>query len=309
MGRRSQLPGGLRDIGAPPVYDEAGDSGFIYYTRFFRPSNGGGVPRPMAPLLSPIGSFSLLTVPADNSLWTVTVFTASGDRPLKTIRHAEVFHALLSACPLHAHWLDGEPVTGVMPMGGILERYRRYVVDGEPVATGIVPLGDAWACTDPALGRGLSFALLHALVLRDAVRTHLDRGPRAFSLAFDEATEREMTPWYRATQSTDHKRLAEVQAIRDGAEIPPPADFAGRVSAGLPAAMMRDPDIFRAALEITNCVSLPQEVFTRPGMAERIVELAAENGTSNGRLSGHLPGPTRQELLEIVSGGRPAARS
>lgn len=312
MGRRSQLPNWLRDAGATPCYEESNDSGFIYYTRVFRPSNGGGVPRLMAPLLSPIGSFSLLTVPADNELWTVTVFTASGDRALKTIRHAEVFDALLSACPLHAHWLDGEPITGVMPMGGILDRYRRYVLDGEPVATGIVPLGDAWACTDPALGRGLSFGLLHALVLRDTARAHLGDGPREFALAFDEATDRVMTPWYRATQSTDRKRLAEVHAIRDGVDIPPPSGFAGIVSARLPVAMMRDPDIFRAALEITNCLSLPQEVFTRPGMAERIVELAAEHGTrgnGDGRLTGHLPGPSRQELLEIVSGARPAVRS
>jgi 2-polyprenyl-6-methoxyphenol hydroxylase-like FAD-dependent oxidoreductase len=309
MGRRSQLPGWLRDIGAPPAYEEANDSGFIYYTRFFRPSDDGGVPRPQAPLLSPVGSFSLLTVPADNNLWTITVFTASGDRALKTIRHADVFHALLSACPLHAHWLDGEPITDVLPMGGILDRYRRYVADGAPVAPGVVAIGDAWACTDPALGRGLSFALLHALVLRDTARAHLDDGPRAFSLAFDEATERELTPWYRATRATDRKRLAEVHAIRDGVEIPPPSDFAGIVSAGLPVAMMLDADIFRAALEITNCVSLPQEVFTRPGMAERIVELAEEHGSDNGRLSGHLPGPCRQQLLEIVSGERSAARN
>jgi hypothetical protein len=200
-----------------------------------------------------------------------------------------------------------------MPMGGILDRYRRYVVDGEPVATGIVPLGDAWACTDPALGRGLSFALMHALVLRDSAREHLDESPRRFTLAFDEATEREMTPWYRATQATDRRRLAEVHAIRDGREVSPPTDFAGKLGAGLPQAMLHDPDIFRAALEITNCVSLPQEVFTRPGIAERIVELAdehaANNGNGDGRLSGHLPGPSRQELLEIVSGARPAVRS
>ena len=33
------------------------------------------------------------------------------------------------ACPLHAHWVDGEPVTDVLPMSGAVDRYRRFVVD------------------------------------------------------------------------------------------------------------------------------------------------------------------------------------
>jgi 2-polyprenyl-6-methoxyphenol hydroxylase-like FAD-dependent oxidoreductase len=304
-GRRSMLPRWLRVAGAAPVHEEVDDSGFIYYTRFFRARAGGEVPGQRAALLSPIGSFSLLTVPGDNDTWTITVFTASGDQALKSIRHTDVFHALLAACPLHAHWLDGEPYTDVLPMGGTIGRYRRYVVDGQPVATGIVPLGDAWACTDPALGRGIAFGLAHALVLRDTARAHLGDTPRAFSLAYDEATERELTPWYRSTQAADHKRLAEIHAIRDRREIPSPTDWAGTVSKGLPIAMLRDPEIFRAALEITSCLSLPQEVFARPGLAERVVELAAEHGgNGNG-----IPGPGREELLEIVSGARSAVRS
>jgi 2-polyprenyl-6-methoxyphenol hydroxylase-like FAD-dependent oxidoreductase len=41
------------------------------------------------------------------------------------------------------------------------------VVDGEPVITGLAALGDAWACTNPSLGRGASIGLLHACALRD----------------------------------------------------------------------------------------------------------------------------------------------
>jgi hypothetical protein len=49
-------------------------------------------------------------------------------------------------------------VTDVLPMGGTIERYRRFVVDGVPVATGIVSVGDSWACTNPSLGRGSPWA-------------------------------------------------------------------------------------------------------------------------------------------------------
>ncbi len=40
----------------------------------------------------------------------------------------------------------------------------------EPVATGVVAIGDAAACTNPSVGRGASIALLHATCLRDVVR-------------------------------------------------------------------------------------------------------------------------------------------
>ena len=64
MGRRSALPGLLADAGGDPVHEEAEDSGFLYYTRFFRAADGR-LPAPRAPVLSHLGSFSLLTLPAD----------------------------------------------------------------------------------------------------------------------------------------------------------------------------------------------------------------------------------------------------
>ena len=40
MGRRSGLPGWLAALGARPVAEEAEDSGFTYYTRYFRSAAG-----------------------------------------------------------------------------------------------------------------------------------------------------------------------------------------------------------------------------------------------------------------------------
>ena len=56
---------------------------------------------------------------------------------MKALRDDECFARVVAACPLQAHWLDGQPVTGVLPMAGITDRYHRFVVDGAPVATGI----------------------------------------------------------------------------------------------------------------------------------------------------------------------------
>jgi hypothetical protein len=128
-----------------------------------------------------------------------------------------------SQCPLHAHWLDGEPITDVLPMGGILDRYRRFVVDGVPVATGIVSVGDSWACTNPSLGRGITIGLMHALGTVEVVREHLDN-PLALTLAQDSMTETRVTPWYRNTIEIDRTRIARFNALIQGRPEPQPTD-------------------------------------------------------------------------------------
>ena len=66
----------------------------------------------------------MLTLDGDNDTWSVTVFTVTGDAPLKALRHDDCFDRVVRACPLQAHWLDGEPITSVLPMAGVLDRDR-----------------------------------------------------------------------------------------------------------------------------------------------------------------------------------------
>ena len=243
--------------------------------------------------MSPIGTFLILTLPGDNSTWSVTLWAPASDRPLKQFRHPEKFTKVVKACPLHAHWLDGEPITEVLPMGGILDRYRRFVVDGEPVATGFAAVGDAWACTNPAAGRGLSVGLLHAQCLRDVARSSLG-DPKAFAMEWDAVTEAEVAPWYWTQLAADQARLEQIAAVREGrAEtvntIPPlPPEFEAAARA-----MFHDADVFRGVFETVGCLALPQEVFARPGLWEK-VEAAAGKPVA-------LPGPSREDLLGLLA--------
>lgn len=117
-----------------------------------------------------MGCFSLLTILGDRDTWSVTVFGTSRDGVLKETGDPDRFDTLVRACPLHAHG-DGEPLTGVLPMAGVVDRYRRFVED-VPVIAGMVAVGDAWACTNPSAGRGLTVVLVHAQSLRDVLRRH-----------------------------------------------------------------------------------------------------------------------------------------
>jgi hypothetical protein len=182
-----------------------------------------------------------------------------------------------------------------MAMGGVVDRYRRCLGNGAGPPAGVVSVADAWACTNPSLGRGIALGLLHTALLRRLVREHTEQ-PGALAEAWDAATEQELTPWYRATVAVDRARLAEIDAIRSGVEPPAPRpdDVGAQVRAALPVAMSRDADAFRAGMEIAGCLALPQEVFARPGLAERVLEATGGEVAS-------LPGPTRAQVLELVA--------
>jgi len=292
-GRRSPLPEWLEEAGAAPLREETEPSGFVYYTRYFR-SKHGTTPAPRDRLLAPIGSVSILTLPGDNGTWSVTLFGSMGDRPLTQLRDADRWTAVMARCPLHAHWLDGDPMTGILPMAGILDRCRRLVVDGRPVVTGLAVVADAWACTNPSLGRGIALGLLHATRLRDVIRKELG-DPRAFALAWDGVTETELTPWYRATVAGDRARLADMEATRTGGKPAGSTDPAAALVVALTRAMAHDVDIFRAYMEISGCLTLPNVVLKRPGFADRVLEVAARHDVAP------PPGPTRDELLRLIA--------
>jgi 2-polyprenyl-6-methoxyphenol hydroxylase-like FAD-dependent oxidoreductase len=292
MGRSSQLPRWCREANIGPLHEESEDSGFIYYGRYFR-SADGTTPQPYGPLLAPIGTFSILTLPSDNGTWSVTVYVSSGDQPLKRMRDLDAWTAVVEACPAHAHWLEGEPISDLMAMGGVIDRYRRPMRDGRPLLTGIALLGDASACTNPSLGRGISLGLLHAQSLRELVNSHLE-DPLEFARAWDEATEARLTPWYRETVAEDRSRLSEIEALREGLEPLPPSDPSQALRGALLTAMFHDPDLFRGFLESRSCLTPLNETFMQDGVPERILELAAQHE----RLQ--IPGPDREGLLRLL---------
>jgi len=294
MGRASPLPTWLTAAGAGEMSERAEHSGFLYYSRFFRARPGEEPPPMLTGTLTPFDCYSVLTVPSDANTWSVTVCIHSRDRALKALRDEASWSRLVGASPLHAHLIKGEPVTGVLAAGGVLSRVRHLVSRGVPAATGILAAGDSWACTNPSLGRGLALGLDHAVRLRDVTREHLEH-PRELAAAWDLVTEEEFTPWYRATVATDRARVAEIHAFRTGGSPPPPADTAGAVRARFPLAAALDPDLYRALMEIVGCLTLPSEVFGRPGLPERVLEL------TEGADPPRPPGPDRKRLLELVA--------
>ena len=290
-GRRSSLPAMLEAIGAHAPVEEREDCGFVYYGRHFR-SPDGSTPVIFGPLLMQQESMSILTLPADNGTWGVGLIASSKDAALRGLSEVEVWERVLRSYPLAAHWMEGEPIDeGVAIMAKIEDRHRTFVVDGQPVATGVLPLADSWACTNPSVGRGISIGARHARALRDLLHEPPD-DPKTLSTAWHAATLETVEPWYRTTLAYDSARHEQVTASIEGRPFEP--DPVYEMTMALTVAAMKDPEVMRAYFEIVGALTLPEEIMARPGMFERIIELGG------GWRDEQLPGPSREELLATV---------
>ncbi len=288
-GRRSSVPAWLRDAGSPGPEEMIDDCGFVYYGRHFR-SADGSVPPAFGGLLQPYGSVSMLTLPADNGTWGVGVITSSKDAALRGLLDASCWERLVRAFPLVAHWADAEPITDVQLMAKIEDRQRTYVVDGAPVATGIVPLADAWACSNPSLGRGISIGIMHAAALRSLLREVSVDDPHALAMRWAELTAEHVEPLFADTLGFDRHRLAEIEAVIAGRPYETD-DPAWNLGNALATSVMSDPDLLRGFMAVASVLERGVDVLSRPGIAERAI--AAADPTPP-------PGPDRKELLALV---------
>ena len=178
-----------------------------------------------------------------------------------------------------------------------MDRRRRLVVDGTPVATGILPVGDAMCCTNPSLGRGMTMGLMHAAGTAEVVRQHLD-DPLALAAGHDRMSQDRLLPWYRQTVQLDRARKAQIDASIAGTPAAAPAGFHGDDTPGwaeLQVAMLYDADAFRAFMEISGMLALPTDILARPGLSKHVAKIAADHDAFA------VPGPSRADLLNSLA--------
>jgi hypothetical protein len=101
---------------------------------------------------------------------------------------------------------------------------------------------------------------------------------------------------YRTTLRTDRYRLGEIEADLRGAAYDPP-DPQYQLEKALDAASGQDPDCLRALLDIGLVLRTPDEVFARPGLRDKTLQLGA------GWRDTEPFGPTREEILALASAG------
>ena len=285
-GRRSAVPEMIVAVGGAPMPTQSTEVGFVYTTRFYR----GDLPEYRADMLSPLGSISALTVHGDDNVWGATLYHHPSDKPFRRLRDPEVFERVYRALPDHAHWVDGEPITDPASMTSTSNTIRDFVVDGVPAATGLVPLGDAYAFTNPSVGRGVAIGIMHAVDVVGEVLPVLD-DPVAVAKRWRAATERRTLPLVESTVAFDRVRAPEVAAAIAG-EPYEPTDMAALGFIAMNNARRRDQVVFEHFRDIVTLRATPDEVLGREGVLERVLEFGAEPVLQ--------AQPSRAELLAAV---------
>src|SRR5262249_49908658 len=174
MGRRSPVRGWLQSEGLDVPTQERSECGVIYYSRYYRVRAGCELPD--GPwILGPRGDLGYMgfsTFPGDNGTFAAVLAIPIGLPEFKGLAREGRCETAIARIPLVARWVNpdlSDPITAVQPMGGLQSSILR-IGDGHPA--GWFPVSDALCHTDPVLAHGLSFALIHARALRDALGRH-----------------------------------------------------------------------------------------------------------------------------------------
>ena len=317
-GRRGPVGAWLGAIGVD-MPETIRESGLMYLSRWYR------LPEGFDAVLDPklggdLGYVKYLGVPGDGGMLSITLAVRTDDADLRVaLSDAEGFERACRALPGPDQFFVAgplEPVGTVRPMGGLLNRIRRFVDPaGHPTVLGFHALGDAHTCTNPLYGRGCSLALVQAVLLADAVAAHPgDAAGR--STEYEAACVREVEPWFDMAVQTDAMGAdptgfggagaADGESANPAADgdPPKPADPRAKAMAAVFAAGATDPVIGRALARLWNLLDTPADMAGNPEVVARMAAVMADPDA-------HPPpprvGPTRRALLAILADQEAAA--
>jgi 2-polyprenyl-6-methoxyphenol hydroxylase-like FAD-dependent oxidoreductase len=307
VGRRSVVPEWLAAIGAADVPEEVEDTGIVYFSRFYRLLPGREAPQRSGVIGGDLGYLKYGVFAGDNGTFSITLATPTDDDKLrKLLASPDMFDTTARQLVAAQEWLDGraEPITpDVHVMAGLLNRWREYVVDGEPVVTGLIPVGDAVLCTNPLYGRGCSTAFWGAQLVADAVAASPD-DLRGLALHYDAALRSEILPWYRAgvEQDAEARRVAAALLAGedpDGDASDPRTFMRAVFRDGLLPAIRSDAVVMRAFVRNFNLLTAPDTLVKDADLGARV--LAVWNDRDNRPPEPPLGPRRRAELLELIA--------
>ena len=216
------------------------------------------------------------------------------DRELRALKAEAAYTVAARSIPPLVPWVDpecAEPITSVLPMGSLHNVHRSLVVDGEPVATGIQPIGDALCHTNPTFALGASLSITHGFALAElAAETDFGRG---LLLGFDETVGADAAGRFDAVSAEDRDRIrlwkGEQIDIRD-----PRDSMALFLRLTAYPASLADADLFRAVARRVNALDPPDALERDDALVARALALADD--AARPRI-----GPTRDELLKLIA--------
>ncbi|MFE9799054.1 NAD(P)/FAD-dependent oxidoreductase [Streptomyces goshikiensis] len=290
-GRRGGVERWLTAAGCRPPVVERHRTGLAYFCRWYR-LPAGLTEGPRRPWTVTGGAFAGCAVfPADNRVFAVTLFVHTEDTTRSALRHPAVFEAAARTFPPGAAWLalDAEPLSDVMATASLDNRWSSLVDERGPVVTGLVPVGDAIAHTNPTLGQGTSLALWAA---RRVARTAgNDPGSARFAAEYHDWAVSTLKPWF------------DYQVVADGAIGERFATRAGRAGtarevAALFECALEDPEVMRARARVRHLADPPARAYADPQVRARVARWLAARPD----YEPNAVGPEREEWEKLTAG-------
>ena len=278
----------IDDLRAPSAV--GGLCGMAYVDRQYRLVDGAE-PGPMANPLAwqaDFDGYQTILFLHERGHFSVLLVRPTADAALKDLRHPAAFEAACRAIPGLAEWTDparARPVTEVLPGGPLRNAYRgQGGVDGRPAVAGLVSVGDAVATTTPTFGRGLATTFVQVRQLLALLDDGAD--PAGVGEPFAAWCEENMLPWV-----LDHVHMdGDVVRRWQGGDV----DVAARLPSNLIlSAAEVEPRIGAASPGYLAMTALPDCLDP--------VEPLARAVYASGWRPAYSPGPTRDELVDLVA--------
>ncbi|MBW5483051.1 NAD(P)/FAD-dependent oxidoreductase [Streptomyces bambusae] len=289
-GRRGAAERWLTAAGCRPAAVERHRTGLAYFCRWYRLP--AGTPEgPRRPWSVAGGTFAGCAVfPADNRVFAVTLIVHTGDATRSALRDPAVFEEAARSFPPGAAWLDlgAEPLSEVLAIAGLDNRWCALVDEHGPVVSGFVPVGDAVTHTNPTLGQGTSLALWAAL--RVARTAHQDPGSADYAAGHHAWAVRTLKPWFdfQVVADTAIGERYATQGLRTGS---------ARERAALFDCALDDPEVMRVRARVRHLAVSPEQAYADPDVRARVAQWLAARPD-------YVPnatGPTRAEWEKVTA--------
>ena len=262
----------------------------MYLTRWYRADDALETP-PAPKLGGDLGYLKFLIVPGDGGMLSATLAVGTEDKQMRRLlSEPDRFERACRSLPGPDQWfgeLDLEPIGGIRPMGGLMNRIRRFTdASGRPTVRNFHAVGDAHTCTNPLYGRGCSLALLQAVLLADAMEAHDDPTERA--TAYEASCREEVAPWWHHAVEIDRSGA-------DTADGDAPDQAQRDRLAAVMAASQTDPVIGRGMARLWNLLTRPADLNAEPEFVARVGAIMAD---PDAYPAPDPTGPSRQLLLD-----------
>ena len=266
-----------------------GDCGLAYVDRTYR-LRVGAEPGPMVSPIAYIADFDgyqCLVFLHESGHFSVVVVRPTADAALKALRFEAAFEAACQAIPALAEWTDparAQPTSGVLVGGALRNVYRRQA--GAP---GLVAVGDSVATTTPTRGRGIAMACMQVTALLGLLDEVED--PSAVAEPFGAWCDRDIEPWVADHIAIDGGMVRRWQGEDIDLSVPLTSDL-------IAAAVEADPRIGQHAAGYFAMTAMPESLRPAEPWARAVYQ--------DGWRPAYAPGPTRDELVDVIRRAVPA---